>query len=88
MNSNRWAAVFLLVGGMIGFGLGGGVFQRSAIGQPAEEGAAAPASPRFQVSAWGASGLYGCYIVDSTTGKLWYVSQAGSPKKISGSLVE
>jgi hypothetical protein len=49
--------------------------------------ATGPASnPRFQISAWGFAGQgtsgHGAYVVDTTTGELWVVSEGGMQRKL------
>ena len=95
MKSSNWAVVLLLLGLVVGFAVGGGAMDRSAIAQGEKGAAAQPLSSRFQISAYGVgsgggqASTRGCYIVDTMTGELWHVAVDGSggiPKKIGQKL--
>jgi hypothetical protein len=47
------------------------------------------AGSRYQISAYGtgAGGFnYGCYVIDTTTGRLWHVKEAGKLVEIAAEL--
>jgi hypothetical protein len=49
----------------------------------ADAPAIVPPTPfRYQVSAWGTSTAHGAYIVDMSTGDVWYSLYNGAPKRI------
>lgn len=50
-------------------------------------------SGRYQIHAWGASGLpgqaspqHGCYLVDTITGELWHVDRDGKRVRVAEAL--
>lgn len=49
-----------------------------------------PAAPqpigRFQISAYGTATTNGCYVVDSATGKIWFVDQTLAPRLLTKKL--
>jgi hypothetical protein len=79
-------SAFLLI--VLGFGLAVTLRDQDAMAQPVADGGAAG---RFQISAFAGSSpqgvFHGCYVIDTTTGKVWHVrSGAGAPEKVTDKL--
>ena len=91
MKANPWSVLLIVIGLAIGLAVGSGVFDKQALAQPGPGGAVAPATPRFQISAWGTAlqtnlssppaHHRGCYIIDTVTGEGWHAYGDEQPKK-------
>lgn len=92
MRSTYWALGIVLLAFGLGFLLGSGIMEKSAVaqGQPAP----GPIPPRFQISAYagpvGAHNVtnvsHGCYIIDTVTGEVWHTRYGGKAEKVSDKL--
>jgi hypothetical protein len=86
MKSSYRGILVAILCAVIGFGSAAIVHDKSANAQPAADRSAF----RYQVSAYAgttAQGVFhGCYVLDTTTGKVWHVRAGGEPEKVINEL--
>jgi hypothetical protein len=49
---------------------------------PVGQAPAAAVAPRYQIDAWNTNLGHGAYVLDTQSGEVWHISEAGRPKKL------
>jgi hypothetical protein len=86
MKSTTWTVTVAWAAFLCGLVLGAMLFGNSAIAQNDSARTSGP----YQISAYAGTtpeGVnHGCYIVDSSTGQVWYARLGGAAEKVSDNL--